>query len=65
MTRWIIHIEKSRSWWDGTSTTYCGLTITKVKISGPSWLLSVTCPACKTIEETEKASRNGRRGGWW
>ncbi|MEV6711955.1 hypothetical protein AB0M48_07900 [Lentzea sp. NPDC051208] len=47
MSKYVIHIEKSRSWWNGSSKTLCGLTITQVKVSG--WFLSVTCPACKSL----------------
>lgn len=51
MAREVMHVEKSRSWWNGTSTTLCGLTIAKVTASGYWWTFtSVTCPACKAIE---------------
>ncbi|RAS58877.1 hypothetical protein C8D87_11747 [Lentzea atacamensis] len=51
MPNWTMHIEKSRSWWNGTSTTLCGLTITKVEKTGYWWTgTSVTCPACKAIK---------------
>ncbi|MGO1056932.1 hypothetical protein [Crossiella sp. CA198] len=56
MSNWTIHIEATRSWWNGSSTTLCGLTITKVETSG--WFLSVTCPACKAAK---KANRKGGR----
>jgi hypothetical protein len=46
---WTIHVEKSRSWWHGTSTTLCGLTITKVKVSGR--LMKVTCTRCALLEQ--------------
>lgn len=52
MTNWTMHIEASRSWWTGTSTTLCGLTITKVTKSGYWWTgTRVTCPACKAIKK--------------
>ncbi|MCO1581210.1 hypothetical protein M8C13_36220 [Crossiella sp. SN42] len=72
MSNWIIHIEASRSWLSSTSTTLCGLTITEVKVSG--YLMTVTCPACKTIKAqakaAKKAAKKGARkakpkGGWW
>jgi hypothetical protein len=49
MAKHVIHIEKKRSWWDGSSTTLCGLTITKVEVSG--WFLTVTCDACKRLKK--------------
>ncbi|MGO1055711.1 hypothetical protein [Crossiella sp. CA198] len=57
MSNWTIHIEATRSWWNGSSTTLCGLTITKVEVSG-GWWVSVTCPACKAAK---KAQRKGGR----
>lgn len=55
MAKPTIHAEKSRSWWNGSSTTLCGLTITKVTVSGYGWFgPTLTCPTCKAIE---KASR--------
>lgn len=50
--KWTIHVERSRGWWTGKSTTLCGLTITEVKVSG--WFKKVTCPACKSIEKQAK-----------
>lgn len=44
-----IHVEASRSWWNGTSKTLCGLTITKVTTSG--WFLTITCPTCKELNK--------------
>ena len=38
MAKPTIHSEKSRSWWTGASKTLCGLTITKVTVSGYGWL---------------------------
>jgi hypothetical protein len=55
VSKYVIHIEASRSWWDGSSTTYCDLKITKVKVSGRS--LTVTCPACKAIKKDLKGDR--------
>jgi hypothetical protein len=52
MTGWTIHVEASRSWWDGSATTLCGLKITKVEKSG--WFLTVTCPTCKALEKGKK-----------
>lgn len=46
-----MHLEATRSWWNGTSTTLCGLTITKVTKSGYWWTFTaVTCPACTAIK---------------
>lgn len=45
-----IHVEASRSWWNGTSKTLCGLTITKVTTSGYWWTgTRITCPTCKNL----------------
>jgi hypothetical protein len=55
VSEYVIHIEAARSWWDGSSTTYCGLKITKVKVSG--WFLTVTCPTCKAIQNNRKGHR--------
>lgn len=43
-----MHIEKSRSWWDGSATTWCGLKIPKPEtIWFPSLSGRPTCAACK------------------
>ncbi|MDX8048507.1 hypothetical protein SK571_03865 [Lentzea sp. BCCO 10_0798] len=42
-----MHIEKSRSLWNGRSTTFCGLTIPKPeKVWFPSLSGRPTCAAC-------------------
>lgn len=53
---WTIHVEASRSLWNGSSKTLCGLTITKVEVSGGPLTLKVTCPRCAELRRT------GRRG---
>ncbi|MGI5501458.1 hypothetical protein [Lentzea sp. CA-135723] len=47
MTDNTMHIEKSRSWWNGSSTTWCGLTIPDPqKVWFPSLSGRPTCAAC-------------------
>ncbi|MGO1055625.1 hypothetical protein [Crossiella sp. CA198] len=72
MSKWIIHTEKTRNFWNGSSTTMCGLTITKVEVSDHGLGLGprLTCPACKAIKKAEKAEKRAARkargnGGWW
>lgn len=50
MAKFIMHIEKSKSWWNGTSTTLCGITF---KVEKSSWFGSVTCNACKAIKKAQ------------
>jgi hypothetical protein len=51
MTTFVMHVEKSKSWWHGTSTTLCGLTF---KVEKSSWFGDITCPACKAIKKSGK-----------
>jgi hypothetical protein len=51
MAKFVMHLEKSKSWWNGTSTTWCGLTF---KVEKSSWFCDVTCPACKAIKQNGK-----------
>ncbi|RAS58876.1 hypothetical protein C8D87_11746 [Lentzea atacamensis] len=56
MARQVMHIKKSRSWWDGSVTTLCGLKILDPeRIWFPSLSGNVSCPACVA------ASENGAR----
>jgi hypothetical protein len=55
VSEYVIHVEAKRSWWDGSSTTLCGLKITKVKTSG--WFLTVTCAACAKTEKAGKSKK--------
>lgn len=49
MSKWVIHVEKTRrSWWDGKAVTLCGARISEVKVSG--YGLTVTCPKCARLE---------------
>lgn len=51
MARQIMHIKKTRSWWDGSITTLCGLKILEPeRVWFPSLSGNVGCPACLAIE---------------
>lgn len=45
--KYTMHLEKSKSWWKSTSTTWCGLTF---KVEKSSWFAAVTCPTCKALK---------------
>lgn len=50
----LIHVEVSRSWWNGTSTTACGKTLHNVSTVW-TWFTNRTwCPVCK---QADKAAR--------
>jgi hypothetical protein len=53
MAKEILHEEASRSWWHGTSTTLCGVTLSNVYTAG--WFQSVNCPGCKAAKRAAKA----------
>lgn len=57
MTKYTMHIEESRSWWRGTSTTLCGLTL---RVERASYFAGTTCPDCKRLK---KAARQARKRG--
>lgn len=46
----VIHIEKKRSWWDGSSTTLCGLKIMQFK-SVSKLFNNVNCPGCAAADK--------------
>lgn len=51
MARQIMHARQSRSWWDGSVTTLCGLKIPDPeRVWFPSLSSHIACPACKAIE---------------
>jgi hypothetical protein len=54
MPKFVMHVEKSKSWWSGTSTTLCGLTF---KVEASSWFTAPTCPTCAALEKAAKQSR--------
>ena len=41
----VIHVEASRSWWDGSSKTLCGLKIPKF-VAVSRLFNTVNCPTC-------------------
>lgn len=41
----VIHVEAKRSWWDGSSTTLCGVKIPKFKAVS-RLLNTVNCTVC-------------------
>lgn len=48
----VMHIEASRSWWDGSATTLCGITIPKPNTIWFAWLSSKpTCPTCESAHK--------------
>lgn len=52
------HIERKRSWWDGSSTTWCGAKFTSGTYDSDFWLIPATgrnCPACEAAK---------KRGEW-
>ncbi|WP_433267249.1 hypothetical protein ACQPZF_00945 [Actinosynnema sp. CS-041913] len=50
----LIHLEASRSWWNGKSTTVCGLTVDKPKAVW-TWFTSRTwCRTCKAADKAAK-----------
>lgn len=51
MTNLTMHIG-TRSWWNGTVTTLCGLKIPDgERVWFPSLSGNTTCPACKAIKQ--------------
>lgn len=57
MTKFVMHVEASRSWWRGTSTTLCGLTF---RVQRATYWGATTCTECRALE---KAARKRRRDG--
>lgn len=48
MAREVIHIEASRSLWNGSATTVCGIKIPNPRTYWLAWLSSnPKCPACE------------------
>ena len=50
----LIHFEIKKSWWHGTSTTACGLTVQGAE---RVWTLFTSRKRCPTCEAYEKAQR--------
>lgn len=51
MAREVMHIQASSSWWNGTVTMACGITIDRSQTSSvwfPSLSGNTKCPACMT-----------------
>jgi hypothetical protein len=46
----VIHVEKKRSWWDGSSTTVCGIKIKKFKAVSKLFN-KVNCGACAQLDK--------------
>ena len=42
----MVHEVRSSSWWNGTWTTWCGMTVAKKDVDR-MWLASVDCDGCK------------------
>lgn len=49
----IMHVEASRSWWHGTSTTLCGLTF---KVEKATWGGRIDCATCKAKRSTKRGN---------
>lgn len=50
----LIHLEVSRSWWSGKSTTACGQTIQSAE-SVWTWFTTRTwCPTCKAADKATR-----------
>ncbi|WP_170067909.1 hypothetical protein [Lentzea guizhouensis] len=51
----VMHIEKSRSWWDGSAITLCGIKIPKPHTFWFAWLSSnPKCPACEAANTAKR-----------
>lgn len=51
----VVHDKKSRSWWDGALTTWCGLKWESGSWGTSGWLSGGTaCPACKAAQQASK-----------
>lgn len=53
MGKGVVHRKASSSWWNGTVTAECGLTVSS-KDAVSAWFASVSCPGCRA------AIRGGR-----
>ncbi|MET9231416.1 hypothetical protein [Lentzea sp. NPDC003310] len=48
----MMHIAASRSWWDGSAKTLCGIKIAKPNTVWFAWLSSnPRCPACEALHK--------------
>ncbi|MDX8146422.1 hypothetical protein SK854_30210 [Lentzea sp. BCCO 10_0061] len=48
----VMHIEASRSWWNGSAKTLCGITIPKPNTYWFAWLSSnPRCPTCEAVHK--------------
>lgn len=51
----VMHIEASRSWWNGVATTLCGIKIPNPRTYWFAWLSSN--PRCTSCDAVHKAQR--------
>ncbi|WP_167979877.1 hypothetical protein [Lentzea indica] len=52
MAREVMHIEASRSWWNGSAKTLCGITIPKPRTYWfPSLSSATRCPSCEAAHK--------------
>ncbi|MGZ3147291.1 hypothetical protein ACVDFE_35925 [Lentzea chajnantorensis] len=57
MTREVMHVVASKSWWSGTVTTACGDTIDSSETNRvwfPSLSGNIKCPACERANATRR-----------
>jgi hypothetical protein len=53
MAREVMHIQASRSWWDGSAKTLCGIKIPKPHTVWFAWMSSnPRCPSCEAAHKT-------------
>lgn len=55
MAREVMHIRASRSWWNGNSTTLCGLVIQDARsVRFPSLSSNTKCPSCEALHKAQR-----------
>ncbi|WP_309110283.1 hypothetical protein [Saccharothrix sp.] len=50
----LIHVEVSRSWWDGHSKTACGRRIEKAETVWTWWTDRKWCTTCKAYDKAKR-----------
>ncbi|MFD9890958.1 hypothetical protein ACFWY9_16555 [Amycolatopsis sp. NPDC059027] len=56
MAKELVHETKSKAFWSGRVTAWCGATAKAGEYS-TTWFASVTCPGCKAARKARKAGK--------
>ncbi|MCI2423968.1 hypothetical protein MOQ72_41875 [Saccharopolyspora sp. K220] len=51
------HATRTKSWWDGSVTTWCGLRTTTSESLSEYWYLGPVTPKCPACQAAKKAGK--------